>query len=254
MSAIVGIVLWILSLVFAVPIAVLGAKRLKYWWTMRRLDPSETVVETGLEEIRGKARAIDGMATAPYSETETLVCDWRVERRKVQRNSSNWMLFSSGSETVPFEVEHGGPAVAVDPEDAQYLLQTEFEVDSKKDDDLPPEVQTFIEENSHGEEETMWVGDRHRFIEKRLDPGGDVDVIGPVERDARDTPGGSSARFSIAPEYDGWLSKRLGEPFLIGNKDHQKTQRRQFKSGILMFVFGSLLAIAPGALLAQAML
>jgi len=61
-------------------------------------------------------------STAPFSGTEPLICGHRVERYDYDDNGSNWDTQTQGTDAVPFEVEHGGAVVAVDPGEAEQLL------------------------------------------------------------------------------------------------------------------------------------
>jgi hypothetical protein len=95
------------------------------------MDPNDVVVEPGLQELEGRAHAVEEPVTAPYSGGD----------------GSNWKTVESGVDTVPFEIEGGGETVAADPANANYLLTDEFRVRGRELDDFPPGVLEYAEEN-----------------------------------------------------------------------------------------------------------
>jgi hypothetical protein len=215
---------------------------LRYWWIMRRLDPvGPGAVEPGLGEVTGRAQQIQETVTAPFSEHDTLVCEWEIFRYSSEGGA--WQTEEDGSLTTSFEIEHEGSSIAIDPANATEYLTTEFEVKSHDDDDLPDSVESFLEDNpttiSIGTTEIQ--SGSYRFIEKRLDPGEQVYVLGSIERD----PGaveGSTARHTIAVDQSSWLSAILGKPFIISDSDEKTAERRQLKQGLGLLGSGTLLS------------
>jgi hypothetical protein len=227
-------------------ITVLGGSGLRNWWTMRQMEPNRTVVEPGLQEFEGHARATDEPVTAPFSGSQSLICEYEVERRDHgDDQGSNWDTIDSGTMTAPFEVDHSGSTVAVDPDDANTLLTEEFHVDARGMDDVPSRVQEYADGNlSTGSTIELGPievgGRRYRFTEERLDDGEEVYVLGPVEQNPRSAPGNSDARLAIAPGERSWRERFVGDPFVVSDTGEKRATRRQLKSAGVVFVLGLL--------------
>lgn len=226
---------------------VIGANGFRRGWTMRRMDPSEMVVEPGLQEIEGRARAVDEPVTAPFTGSRSLICEYRVERYSHSDRGSNWDTVESGVDAVPVEVEHTGSTVAVDPENASRLLTREFRVDTATTDVLPPRVQEYADDTldtgSTIELGPIEIGERrYRFTEERLDDGEEVYVLGPAERDPSSVPGGSGARLAIAPGERTWRQRLFGDPFVISDTSEKQATERQLKRAVGLFLFGLVFA------------
>lgn len=238
-----------LGVFVALGVAITGAGmlRLRTWWTMRALDPTGALsVESGLQEFEGRATPVEETVTAPFSGTESLICDHKVEAYDQDDEGSNWEPVEGGEQSVPFEIEQDGRAVAVGPEGANYLLSDEFSVDTAREDDLPEGVQAYVGEEVDGGSKprhTLEIGGleidgrRYRFTEQRLDAGEDVYVVGPAERDGT-AVGGSDARLSVAAGDRGWFERLLGDPFVVADAGEDVAERRQLKGALLVLVLG----------------
>jgi hypothetical protein len=122
----------------------LGLVKLRRWWTMKRMDPvGSTGAETGLQEFEGTAHAVDGTVTAPFSGTESLVCNHKVQRYK-HDDGSTWTTIDTGTKTAPFEIKSGGSSVAVHGQDAQHLLTEEYELDTTETEDIPDSIAEYM--------------------------------------------------------------------------------------------------------------
>jgi len=233
-----------------VVMAVNGAYGLRHWWEMRGLDPVGPDIESGLQELEGTARSVDGTVEAPFSRRDSLVCEWRIERYDHDDDGGNWRTVADEREAVPFAVDHAGATVAVDPEGATALLTREFHVDSKHDDALPEPVESYLRE--HTTEIDLGIAEfrtgRYRFVEERLHPDEAVYVLGPVSRD----PGrveGSDARYAVGLSRTGIRSRLSGPPFVLSDTGESTAERRQLKRGLVSFGFGLVFAGLATAML-----
>lgn len=242
---VVLLAMWAVSLLLVVAgllIVLSSLNTLRYWWAMRRLDPVGPVaVEPGLCEVTGRARPVGETVTAPFSERETLVCEWKIF--SYSPGGGDRRTEESGSLTAPFEIEREGSTVAVESTDATEHLTTEFEFKSD-DDDPPPEIQSFLEDNPTtvgiGSKEVR--GKSYRFVEKRLDPDEQVYVLGPVERDP-EAVAESTARHTISVDQRGWLSTVFATPFIISDSGEKTAERRQLKQGLGLLGSGILFSL-----------
>lgn len=237
-----------LFVLVGVAVIAVGGLNLKKWWTMRGMDPAgASVAGSGLQELEGRARPVDGTVTAPFSDTESLICEYKVESHQHDHDDpgSDWHTREHGTEAVPFEVEHEGTVVAVDPEGAQRLLTRELRVDTGGAGDYPVGVQEYISAGGSvelGPVELNSRGGRLRFTEKRLEPGEEVYVLGPAEQNTSASPDGSDARLAIAPGDRGWKKWILGDPFIVSDSGEGQAERRQLKRALMLALFGSIFA------------
>jgi hypothetical protein len=239
-----------------------GVARLRKWWTMRRLDPAGAVaVEPGIREFEGRADAVDGTLTAPFTGAESLVCTHTVERYSPSHRGSNWRTVEEETRTVPFEVDHAGSSVAVDPAGARTLLTEEFHVDLAEADDPPDGVRSYVSQRlggaTAGDGPSVEVGpvelsgsDRYRFVEERLDDGETAYVIGTVRDDPDAVPRGSRARLAIDPRRRGWRERLVGDPFVVSDSGASTAARRQLRSALGVLGFGLAFSSIPAAMLA----
>jgi len=233
MERVLGVAILVPFLLVGLVLLLAGVIALRYWWVMRRLDPvGPTGVEPGLREFEGRARSVGETVTAPFSGSDALVCEWEILRYD-EGDGTNWQTAEAETLTAPFEIEHDGSTVGVDPAGADHLLADEFELDSRYVDELPPALEEYVEEHSVSIDlGAVNLGDRrHRFVERRLDPDERVYVLGPVER-GTDDPAASTAQYGVSAELDGWLSGAFSEPFVVSDGGETTAQCRQLKRGI----------------------
>lgn len=224
---------------------VAGVNGVRKWRTMRRVDPTDRVLEPGLREFEGRARATGAPVTTPFTGSRSLVCKYEVERYDHDDDGSNWDTVTSGTEAVPFEIEGTGSTIAVDPEGADYLLTEEFRIDTRDTNDLPPRVREFADTDL-GTGSTFELGPieiggrRYRFTEERLDEGEAVYVLGRAERGS--VPAGSDARLAVAPGDRNWRRRLLGDPFVVSDTGEKAAERRQLKRAAGFLLFGLVFA------------
>lgn len=240
------IVRYAFTVLFGIPVAVgvavvgLGLLDLRDWWTMRRLDPAGPTAEyDGLCAFEGIASPVDDTVTTPFTETESLVSRWRIEKNR--NGDASWDTVREVTDAVPFEVEDAGSTIAVDPTSAQTLLTTEYQTQVRHDEDDPPaEVAEFFQ-RLRDDNEAAWeleggavsVSDSepelYRFTEERLDDGESVHVVGTARGDPGAIPDGSSASVALNPTTGGWRDRLFENPFLVSDGNESTAERRQLK-------------------------
>lgn len=237
----VGLFGWLGIAVFGVVgvgLIAVGASNLQKWQRIRNMDPGDAAaIDEGIQELEGRARAVEDTITAPFTGTESLVCKYKIEQRSAggESHGSGWHPMTNKTESVPFEVERGGETVAVDPENAQCPLTREFRLDTSQTDEYPPGVQEHIENENA----------RFKFTERRLDEGEEVYVLGPAERTPSAVPEGSDAQIGIrqdAPEQqEGWREVYFGDPFVVVDAGEEQAKRRYLKRTLWVIGIGVVL-------------
>jgi len=238
----------VLGLVGIVFISV-GIVGFRYWWLMKRLDPQGPVaVEPGLREFEGRVRPVGEPIVSPFTETESLICRYEIERYNLDSDESNWRTVERDTLTTPFEIQHAGSTVAVDPTDAQCLITEEWSLDSREADDLPEAIRVYMDEGASGPSSELDSVDldsdrRYRFTVDRLDAGEEVYVLGPVKRDLDAVPE-SDTEYVINPDRS-VLKKVFGNPFVIADTGEHRAEHRQLRSAVISIVVGLFLIGAP---------
>lgn len=186
---------WFLLLL--APVALLGgcllwraAKELWNGLVLWRNDPvavMDAVNADGAIELEGTAASGGRTLRAPFTGTACVACEYEVQEYQNSGNGGNWMTLAEDRDVVPFLFEDDTGSVAVDPEGAEFSLDTDAEIESGKDETPPEAVQRFLEgigvEREEGGTRSLGPisikrGDRRRYVERRLDPGDLVHVYG----------------------------------------------------------------------------
>lgn len=246
-----------LSVFVLVGLAVVGAglSRLRALVYMLRID-GETVadVSTGLSEVEATPAAIDDTLEAPFTGTECLAYEIEVERYRHDDDGSNWHTVEESAESVPFEIRDGTGSVRVDPSGATLSLEDSYEQVVGRDEHPPDRIEEFLA-YSDVEHETgsfdlgpidVGTGDKHRFTERRLEPGGTAYVLGAAEYDSAVS---TDLSFAGDDQGDGLVgrvrSSVFGHPFVVSDADESATRKRMALGGIGLLLFGAFFAGFP---------
>lgn len=126
-------------------------------WSNDPVSTDEVGLVDGVVEVKGTAAALDSTIQSPYTDTESLVCSYKRERRETHYDNDDddgpdhsWKTVSSGHDSVPFLVRDDAGEVAVAPDGADLEIGTDHRA---RRGDI-------------------------RETERRLDPGDDVHVYG----------------------------------------------------------------------------
>jgi len=217
---------------------------------MWRVDPSDAgTVGHGTVELTGEVTAPETVA-APLTGTECVAYEVVVDRlRDGQRSDADRRLRETGS--APFQFSDATGVVGVDPEEAELSLDTHYETVVIPGEEPSERIASFVADRPElhdGDEDdpgvlTVAFGDRHRFVERRLEPGSDAYVLGVA--DATATVAGEQPAVRDAGG-ERFLEDYLTAPFVVSDTDETDTQRRFFISGLGNLLFG-LVFTAGGA-------
>lgn len=229
--------------------AVLGAGHLWNYARMKRSDPIDIQhvdVPSGTVELTGTARVHEDTSRSPFTDTETLLCDWKAEYYSPSREGSNWNLLKSGETRHSFLLHDETGTVRVDIDGASPYLQETRTIEVEGDESPPPPIQTFLEATDEIDREH----DRaRRYHESRLDPGDDVHVFGPIRKS------GASIDAVVGVENPDERGITIGEddltwstitdkvssnpdPFIITNAGEAGAERQMLKLGAIWFGMG----------------
>lgn len=152
----------------------------------------DTASQDAVTELVGTARPAEETVASPFSEGTSLVADWEVEEYDTSGDDNDWDTIASGREQVPFRLEDDTGSIVIEPTESDLTLSTGAEVEVGRGSTADEPIASFLEEidvdPGAGDEAslgplTVATGDRRRYTEHRIDPGDDVHVYGPVERD-----------------------------------------------------------------------
>jgi hypothetical protein len=210
---------------------------------------------TGPVEIEGTAVADDDgrTLTAPFSGRECLAYAYEVEELRSSGQNASWKTIAEGGDGVEFVAEDETAAVRVTPEAADLRLEG-HERTVSPGDRLPDRLEAFVESTDAVEKQDgtidllvteLSVGNKQRFIERRLDVGESVYVYGQARRGT--TPDWGSHR------VDAVVGHGRGVPiFVISDTGERGTAWRFVRGALARIGLGVVfLAVATPLLVAE---
>jgi len=235
---------------------IIGAGHLWNSARMKRSDPVDIQhvdVPSGTVELTGTAQVHEETSQSPFTNTETLLCDWNAEYYHPTHEGSNWNRLTSGEARHSFLLEDETGTVLVDIDGASPYLRETTTIEVEAGEAPPPPIQEFIEatdEIDHEEDR------RRKYYELRLDPGADVHVFGPV----RDP--GSTVDAVVGVENPDGRGLTIGEddltwskiadrittnpdPFITTNAGETGAERQMLKIGAVCLGVGLLFFAVP---------
>jgi hypothetical protein len=242
--------------VVAGAVVVLGLSELRLANRVRSEQP-DSVVEApdgGELELAGEAAVAGGTVTAPFSGTECLVCDYEVQEYRSSGKHSSWQTVDDDVVGTSFLLDDGSGTVLVDPRSATRNLATEMEYEVDGGETPPDRIRRFIESTPDLDSEDhtydlkvveLKGGNDRRYVERRLDVGATVHVLGEAESgvDLGSDRGSVNARIR-APDvgssgFVGGLYRRLvGRPFVVADAHQGEAAWRIAKPGVVYLALG----------------
>lgn len=186
------------ALVVAVPGIVFGLVGIAYlgaYLRMVRTEPTDVAAvseDMDVVELDGTARPVDDPLSSELANADTLMCSWKIsEIRKTARSTDDGhtegtretkVTLESDVEVDPFVLDDGTGEMLVDPRGAEWVLEDEYAYRTDEDTPPQPSIRSFLDDIgwTPNVEKTGSVKPRI-YEEKRLDPGDDVYVYGPVK-------------------------------------------------------------------------
>jgi hypothetical protein len=222
---------------------------------MWRLEPSDAgTVGGGTVELTGEVAAAETVA-APLTGAECVTYEVVVDRlRDGQRSDADRRLEETGS--APFHLADATGTVGVDPEGAELSLDTHHESVAVPGEEPSERVASFASDRPElhdggGDGDpgvlTVAFGDRHRFVERRLEPGSDAYVLGVADATVTVAAEQPSVRDASG---DRVLADYLSAPFVVSDAGETATQRRFFAPGLQALLFGFVFAAGGAGMMA----
>ena len=138
---------------------------------------------------RGHAVAVGETIEAPFTGADCLGLDYEVTERQPFGIAWPWAdaYLDGGVATTAFDLESDRGTIRVDPSSRRFTLDVPGEVVTVDADGGPPDrVRRFLEARNVPDT-PEWLRSipglgRRRFVERRIDPGGEYVVLGRIER------------------------------------------------------------------------
>jgi hypothetical protein len=251
------------SLFLLIGLAILGYGLLSFrtYAKIRLRSPTDAhAVDSGAVEVEGEAKAGERLLEAPFTGESCVAYEFEVEKYRHDDDGSNWHTRAEGAEVVPFRIADGTGVVGVEPSESSLSVDRDYRVVVGREETPPERVQAFVDGRDDLDHDTgsfdlgpvsIGTGDKHRFTERRLEPGMEAYVTGSAEPmvavdgatpTVGDTGGG------------GVLDRVLGEPFVVADAGEDEVQWRYLKLGVGATLFGGVFAAIPIYVLFQAVL
>jgi len=236
-------------------VVLLGAGACYQGW--RQLEPARNIMRDdpvtirdliyhdGPVEVSGVARVDEdaGIARAPFSGRECLAYEYEAQEYQNTGQSAHWKTIDEGLRAVPFLVEDDSGSVPVDPRRAELHFDAEkMTIDPGE---RPPErVERYIHQTEDLELQNdsidlvvteLTLGNKQRFVERRLDVDESVHVYGDVGK----APAGEWGSGRV----DAVLKRGEGIPLVISDGAERDTAWRIVKSRLLWAAVGVVLVI-----------
>lgn len=189
-------------------------------------------------ELRGTTEPAGGALRSPFTETPCLAYEYAVEEERNSKHGTTWTTIASGESYVPFRLEDDSGSVYVEPPGADFRLTSEDRIVIEGGTAPPDPIQRFVdrEEDVDCQNRTLDLrlfelrtGKDRRFVERRLDVGEEVHVLGTARYDT--TVGREAGQVNAAVGIgeaalsdDRWVRLRhrlFGYPFVVSDSSER---------------------------------
>lgn len=226
----------------------------------REPDDVRDATTGGRIELEGTAHPTTGTLEGPFTGEECLVCDYKVQEYRSSGKSSSWQTVDDDTIAVPFLVDDGTGTVLVEPAAVRTNLSRAERIQVEGGETPPARIRRFIEGNPDIDSENtsldlkvieLTTGNKRRYIERRLDPGEPVHVLGHASygRDGLEYAGSVNATVGPRLADDGdhsWFARlryRIsGREFVISDAKERGAAWRIAKPGLIAVFIAILVA------------
>lgn len=187
---------WLLALVSAgVALLAVGVRRLGPELRRYRREPTDVFEATrtsGPVGLRGTVRPDEHVLEAGFTGIDCVAFRYDVGEYRSGGRGSNWETIASGGQFAPFHLEDDTGSILIEPHGDEITFDDEWSIEVDREETVQGHPREFleaeaVEPGAAGERSigplSFGTGDRRRYTEARIEPGGPVAVDGPVEYD-----------------------------------------------------------------------
>lgn len=194
------------------------------------LNVQDLVYHDGPAEVEGTARGDEKGVEALFTGTVCLAYEYEVQEYQSSGQHSHWKTLDEGGNSVPFLVEDDTGRVQVDATEAELHLSPET-LELSPGDEPPERIAQYMRDTEDVDYQDstldlgiteLNVGNRQKFIERRLDIDESVHVYGAVGR----APTGEWGSNLV----DALLTRDENTPLVISDGSERDTAWRIVKS------------------------
>lgn len=226
----------------------------------REPDPVSETTRGGPVELVGTALPADETIRAPFSGRECLLCEYEVLEYKSSGKHSSWRTIDEDTIGVPFHLEDDTGSVLIDARGATLNLAEELDHKVEGGETPPERIREFVRDTPSVDSEDythdlkiveIKGGNDRRYVERRLDVGAHVHVVGNAERayDSDYSLGTVNAVVGAPDVGSGtflgrWRRRLAGRPFTVADGRQGDAAWRVAKPGLLLTFVGILVLAA----------
>lgn len=255
----------------ALALVLFGTRELAVAYRILARDPAAVLDAPGGGpiELAGTVVPEREPFTSPFTGTECVIFEYEVEERRTRTQSTGkttttqtyWKTIAEGERVAPFRLEDDTGTVLVDPAGADLRLSAERAIRVDGGTEPPERIARYIRADERVDDQNRSIdlrlfelktGRDRKFVERRLDVGEPVHVLGVARYD----PSASTAsgqvnavvgRPASAAAPDPWTRLRarfFGPPFVVSDTDERGAGLRVALPGLGAVLAGlALLAI-----------
>lgn len=254
------------GLVALVP-ALYGVRELRLANRVLRSRPNSVLDTTkgGPVELRGTAEPVDNVLRGPLSGAACLAYEYEVKEKRQSKNGHSWEAIDSGENAVPFRLDDGSGSVLVEPPGADFRLHGGDELDVDGGTAPPESIQAFIDRTDAVDCQNRAIdlrlfelrtGTDRRFVERRLEIGEDVHVLGTARYDTTVATATGQVNAAVGVG-EGALSpspvtrfrhRLTGDPFVISDRSERGLGVRAVAVGLSAIAIAAVVVVVVATL------
>ena len=149
----------------------------------------------GPVELEGTVVADSDARSSPFTDTACVAYEYEVQEKRTRTQSTGkttttqtyWETIASGAEAIPFRLADDTGSVLVDPAGADLRLSAERAISVDGGTEPPERIARYISDDDRVNDQNrsidlrlfeLQTGRDRKFVERRLDVGGPVHVLG----------------------------------------------------------------------------
>lgn len=250
----------LVGLVVVVLVAVLayGLAELRLAWLILGDDPDAALdaPNGGPVELAGVAEPDARTLRSPFTGTECLAYEYEVQQERHTNHGRTWERVASGRQAVPFRLRDDTGSVLIEPPGADFRLGRDARIAVAGGEHPPERIVRFIAADDRVDDQNRSIdlgplelrtGKDRRYVERRLDVGEEVHVLGTARFDTSVAREAGQVNAAVGIDRDaldlgriGWYWHRLaGPPFLVSDTSERGTAKRIATVGALATAGGA---------------